>query len=46
MAHNYIGWKRPEGHYPDRDGKWLLVIPIDGWSPATRGSRSGTAPRS
>ncbi len=30
MAHNYIGWKRPEGHYPDRDGKWLLVIPIDG----------------
>jgi hypothetical protein len=30
MAHNYIGWKRPEGHYPDRDGKWLLVIPTDG----------------
>jgi hypothetical protein len=30
MAHNYIGWKRPEGHYPDRDGKWLLVIPVDG----------------
>jgi hypothetical protein len=29
MAHNYIGWKRPEGHYPDRDGKWLLVIPVD-----------------
>jgi hypothetical protein len=29
MAHNYIGWKRPEGHYPDRDGKWLLVIPYN-----------------
>jgi hypothetical protein len=29
MAHNYIGWKRPEGHYPDRDGKWLLVIPVE-----------------
>ena len=27
MAHNYIGWKRPEGHYKDRDGKWLLVVP-------------------
>lgn len=27
MAHNYIGWKRPEGHYPTRDGKWLLVVP-------------------
>ena len=27
MAHNYIGWKRPEGHYPGRDGKWLLVVP-------------------
>ena len=29
MAKNYIGWKRPEGRYPDRDGKWLLVIPVD-----------------
>jgi hypothetical protein len=29
MAKNYIGWKRPEGHYPDRDGKWLLVIPVE-----------------
>lgn len=27
MAHNYIGWKRPEGKYPGRDGKWLLVVP-------------------
>lgn len=29
MAKNYIGWKRPEGRYPDRDGKWLLIIPVD-----------------
>ena len=27
MAHNYLPWKRPEGHYPGRDGKWLLVVP-------------------
>lgn len=27
MAHNFIGWKRPEGHYAGRDGKWLLVVP-------------------
>ena len=27
MTHNYIGWKRPEGKYPGRDGKWLLVVP-------------------
>jgi hypothetical protein len=29
MAQNYLGWKRPEGHYPTRDGKWLLVVPVD-----------------
>jgi hypothetical protein len=38
MAHNYIGWKRPEGSYPARDGKWLLVIPVD--APATAASAS------
>ena len=27
MAKNYLPWKRPEGRYPGRDGKWLLVIP-------------------
>jgi hypothetical protein len=27
MVHNYPYWKRPEGHYPGRDGKWLLVVP-------------------
>ncbi|MGD0248940.1 MAG: hypothetical protein ABSB75_07810 [Candidatus Limnocylindrales bacterium] len=29
MARNYLFWKRPDGHYPARDGKWLLVIPIN-----------------
>jgi hypothetical protein len=29
MALNYLGWKRPEGRYPTRDGKWLLVVPVD-----------------
>ena len=29
MAHNYLGWKRPEGRYPGRDGKWLLVVPVE-----------------
>jgi hypothetical protein len=27
MIHNFIPWKRPEGKYPGRDGKWLLVVP-------------------
>jgi hypothetical protein len=27
MGHNFIGWKRPEGRYPGRDGKWLVVLP-------------------
>jgi hypothetical protein len=27
MVHNYLGWKRPEGRYPSRDGKFLLVVP-------------------
>jgi hypothetical protein len=29
MARNYLGWKRPEGHYPTRDGKWLLIVPVE-----------------
>jgi hypothetical protein len=29
MARNYLYWKRPEGHYPARDGKWLLVVPVE-----------------
>jgi hypothetical protein len=27
MKRNFIGWSRPEGAYPDRDGKFLVVIP-------------------
>ena len=28
MAHNLPAWTRPEGRYPTRDGKWLLVVPV------------------
>jgi hypothetical protein len=27
MVRNYLAWKRPEGHYPDRDGKFIAVVP-------------------
>jgi hypothetical protein len=27
MKRNFIGWSRPEGAYPDRDGKYVVVIP-------------------
>jgi hypothetical protein len=27
MQRNFLAWKRPEGSYPDRDGKWIVVIP-------------------
>jgi hypothetical protein len=27
MRRNYLPWKRPEGLYPDRDGKWIAVVP-------------------
>jgi hypothetical protein len=27
MQRNFIPWSRPEGLYPDRDGKFVLVIP-------------------
>lgn len=27
MERNFIGWTRPEGAYPDRDGKYVVVIP-------------------
>jgi len=29
VAKNFLGWKRPEGHYPTRDGKFLIVIPVN-----------------
>ena len=27
MRRNYLPWKRPEGRYPDRDGRWIIVAP-------------------
>lgn len=37
MRRNYLPWKRPEGRYPDRDGRFIAVVPTlprPGWSPA------------
>ena len=28
MKRNYLPWKRPEGRYPGRDGKYLALIPV------------------
>ena len=27
MAVDYLPWERPEGNYPDRDGKFIAVVP-------------------
>jgi hypothetical protein len=27
MRRNFLQWKRPEGNYPDRDGKYIVVVP-------------------
>jgi len=27
MRRNFLPWQRPEGSYPDRDGRWLIVVP-------------------
>ncbi len=27
MRRNYLPWRRPEGHYPGRDGRFLVIIP-------------------
>ena len=27
MKRNFLPWKRPEGTYPDRDGKFIVLIP-------------------
>ncbi len=27
MIRNYLVWKRPEGHYPERDGLFIAVVP-------------------
>lgn len=37
MRRNYLPWKRPEGRYPDRDGRFIAVVPTvprPGWSPS------------
>jgi hypothetical protein len=28
MQRNYLGWKRPDGHYASRDGKFLMIVPV------------------
>jgi hypothetical protein len=40
MKRNFLPWKRPEGHYADRDGKFIAVVPTvarPGYVPATEG---------
>jgi hypothetical protein len=27
MRRNFLQWQRPEGNYPDRDGKYIVVVP-------------------
>jgi hypothetical protein len=27
MERNFLPWKRPEGKYPDRDGRFIVVVP-------------------
>jgi hypothetical protein len=27
MTRNFLPWKRPEGKYPDRDGKFIILVP-------------------
>jgi hypothetical protein len=27
LRDNFLPWKRPEGHYPDRDGLYITVVP-------------------
>ena len=27
MAVDYLPWERPGGQYPDRDGKFIAVVP-------------------
>jgi hypothetical protein len=27
MERNFLVWKRPEGKYPDRDGKFIILVP-------------------
>ncbi len=34
MIRNYLAWKRPEGHYKDRDGLFVAVVPTIPFKPA------------
>ena len=48
MRRNYLPWKRPEGHYPDRDGLFIAVVPTRRWTAnryATIGGRSAVRRR-
>lgn len=29
MKRNYLAWKRPEGRYPSRDGRYLYIAPVE-----------------
>jgi hypothetical protein len=29
MVRNYLPWKRPEGAYPGRDGRFLYLAPVE-----------------
>ena len=33
MVRNYLPWKRPEGSYPGRDGRFLALVPADAPKP-------------
>jgi hypothetical protein len=33
MKRNFIGWDRPEGKYPGRDGKFIIVVPTQPLNP-------------
>jgi hypothetical protein len=29
MERNFLPWQRPEGKYPDRDGRFLVLVPLE-----------------
>ncbi|MFL5680667.1 MAG: C39 family peptidase [Chloroflexota bacterium] len=33
MIRNFLPWKRPEGKYPERDGKFIIIVPTVPLSP-------------
>ncbi|MES2209059.1 MAG: C39 family peptidase [Chloroflexota bacterium] len=34
MVRNFLPWKRPEGKYPDRDGRFIVLIPTLQFAPS------------